>query len=152
MKVNKNIWVGKNKPYNKNSLHFPNGINSGGSGESGGSNVEYIDLSGDLMLADILVSGIEEMKITVENAPFPVEGMVGEGIAIFTLADQLRRTGATVSIIAVSYNRDAAAIIKQEGVVTTQTAYETLVSKGESYVEAYNNAPRITKEEFYSLE
>ena len=28
MKVNKNIWVGKSKPYNKNSLHFPNGINS----------------------------------------------------------------------------------------------------------------------------
>ena len=29
MKVNKNIWVGKNKPYNQNSLHFPNGVNSG---------------------------------------------------------------------------------------------------------------------------
>ena len=38
MKVNKNIWVGKNKPYNKNSLHFPNGIDSGSSGNvpSGG--------------------------------------------------------------------------------------------------------------------
>ena len=29
MKKNKNIWVGKNKPYNQNSLHFPDGINSG---------------------------------------------------------------------------------------------------------------------------
>lgn len=29
MKVNKNVWVGKNKPYNRNSLYFPNGINSG---------------------------------------------------------------------------------------------------------------------------
>lgn len=36
MKVNKNIWVGKNKPYNQNTLHFPNGINlDGGLGEDG---------------------------------------------------------------------------------------------------------------------
>lgn len=40
MKVNKNIWVGKSKPYNQNSLHFPNGINSG-SGSSNGGGEEY---------------------------------------------------------------------------------------------------------------
>lgn len=32
MKVNKNIWVGKSKPYNQNSLYFPNGVNSDGGG------------------------------------------------------------------------------------------------------------------------
>lgn len=36
MKVNKNIWVGKHKPYNQNSLHFPNGINLDGDTPSGG--------------------------------------------------------------------------------------------------------------------
>lgn len=42
MKVNKNIWVGKNKPYNQNSLHFPNGINlDGGSSNGGGGGEEY---------------------------------------------------------------------------------------------------------------
>lgn len=40
MKVNKNIWTGKNKPYNRNSLYFPNGINSGG-GSSNGGGEEY---------------------------------------------------------------------------------------------------------------
>lgn len=29
MKINKNIWTGKNKPYNRNSLYFPDGVNSG---------------------------------------------------------------------------------------------------------------------------
>lgn len=36
MKVNKNIWTGKNKPYNQNSLYFPNGINLDGDAPSGG--------------------------------------------------------------------------------------------------------------------
>lgn len=40
MKINKNIWGGKNKPYNQNSLHFPNGVNSGG-GSSSGDGEEY---------------------------------------------------------------------------------------------------------------
>lgn len=35
MKVNRNIWVGKSKPYNQNSLHFPNGINLDGGSSSG---------------------------------------------------------------------------------------------------------------------
>lgn len=29
MKINKNIWTGKNKPYNRNSLYLPNGAISG---------------------------------------------------------------------------------------------------------------------------
>lgn len=50
MKVNKNIWVGKNKPYNQNSLHFPDGIDSGetaggGDAPSGGIKLVCFDLS-----------------------------------------------------------------------------------------------------------
>ena len=42
MKVNKNIWTGKNKPYNRNSLYFPDGIDSGETaGGSGESNITY---------------------------------------------------------------------------------------------------------------
>lgn len=157
MKVNKNVWVGKNKPYNKNSLHFPNGIDSGsggdapsGGGESG-SNIEYIDLKGDLVLGDILTGGIVEMKATIENTDFPIEGAIGVGTAVFPLLAQLKNTGATVNLIAISYNRDAVIVTKQDGVVVTQTAYEQLASQGESYVELYNSAPRLTKEEFYNL-
>lgn len=42
MKINKNIWTGKNKPYNRNSLYFPDGIDSGETaGGSGESNITY---------------------------------------------------------------------------------------------------------------
>lgn len=63
MKVNKNIWVGKNKPYNQNSLHFPDGITAGGGstptppsgGESGGSNWRYFDTTKATVTEDSLV-------------------------------------------------------------------------------------------------
>ena len=127
------------------------GITAGGGGAPSGSNVEYLELNGNTWLADKLMGGIVEMKITVENAPFPIEGMIGLGTAVYPMITQFAQMGATANIIAVSYNRDAATIMKQDGVVTTQTAHEVLVSKGESYVEAYNNVPRITKEQFYDL-
>ena len=65
---------------------------------------------------------------------------------------ELQMAGATISFIAVAFDRDAIVSMKQNGVATTQTAYEMLASKGESYVEEYNNLPRITKEQFYTLE
>lgn len=49
MKINKNIWTGKNKPYNRNSLYFPDGVNSdgesGGESGDGGSTFEYLDIT-----------------------------------------------------------------------------------------------------------
>lgn len=127
-------------------------IKKGGGGNSGGSNLEYIDLNGNLGLGDILTGGIVEMKVTIENTDFPIEGVIGVSTAVYPLLTQLKNTGATINLIAISYNRDAVAITKQDGVVVTQTAYELLVREGESYVELYNSAPRLTKEEFYSLD
>ena len=43
MKVNKNIWVGKNKPYNKNSLHFPDGVNLDDTSSGGIPNVPTVE-------------------------------------------------------------------------------------------------------------
>jgi hypothetical protein len=101
---------------------------------------------------DIIAGGIVEMKVAIENAPIPIEGLVGGGMAVFPMVDSLRNMGATVNFIAVSFNRDAVLTMKQDGAVITQTAYEQLASRGEFYIEAYNNLPRITKEQFYTLE
>lgn len=120
----------------------------GGTSES---SIEYLDVRDNITALDILAGGIEEMNVTTENAPIPIEGVIGLGTAVLPLVTELRQMGATVNIIAISYNRDAITMMKQDGVVITQTAYEQLVSKGESYVEAYNNLPRITKEQFYDL-
>lgn len=43
MKVNKNIWVGKNKPYNQNSLHFPDGVNLDDTSSGGIPNVPTLE-------------------------------------------------------------------------------------------------------------
>lgn len=43
MKVNKNIWVGKNKPYNQNSLHFPDGVNLDDTSSGGIPNVPTVE-------------------------------------------------------------------------------------------------------------
>lgn len=127
------------------------GISGSGGGESGGSNVEYLDINGDMGVADILMGGIEEMSITLENAPIPIEGVIGLGTAVIPLVNEFQQVGATVNINAVAYNRDAVTMMKQNGAVITQTAYEGLVSKGEAYVEIYNKLPRLTKEQFYDL-
>lgn len=104
------------------------------------------------MTLDIITGGIVEMKIAIENAPIPIEELVGGGMAVFPMVDSLRNMGATVNFIAVSFNRDAVLTMKQDGAVITQTAYEQLASRGEFYIEVYNNLPRITKEQFYNLE
>lgn len=103
------------------------------------------------MLLDILGAGFVEVKISVENAPIPIEVLISGGIYAYAMIAELRQMGATVNFIAAAFDRDLTTLMKQDGAVTTQTAYEALVSKGESYVEAYNNLPRITKEQFYDL-
>lgn len=113
------------------------------------SSIEYLDVSGEFMLLDVLGGGFVAIKVSVENAPIPIERFVCNGVYAIALVNELRGAGATVKFIAASFERDAILSVKQNGVVTTQTAYEMLVSKGESYVEAYNNLPRITKEQFY---
>lgn len=104
------------------------------------------------MLLDILSTGVVSMKVSVENAPIPIEGYVCSGFYAVAMNTELQMAGATISPIAVAFDRDAIVSMKQNGVATTQTAYEALASKGESYVEEYNNLPRITKEQFYTLE
>ena len=121
----------------------------GGTSES---SIEYLDVRDNTMTVDIIAGGIVEMKVAIENAPIPIEELVGGGMAVFPMVDSLRNMGATVNFIAVSFNRDAVLTMKQDGAVITQTAYEQLASRGETYVEAYNNLPRLTKEQFYTLE
>lgn len=124
-------------------------VNTNVEGES--SDVEYLDLDDNLLLADMLGAGIVEAKIFVENAPFPIEGFICSGLYFGVLSAQLREMGAIIHFVAASFNRDAVVSMKQSGVVTTQTVYELLVSKGDYYVETYNNLARLTKEQFYDL-
>ena len=95
--------------------------------------------------------GVVSMKVSVENSPIPIEGYVCGGLYATALTAELQKAGAKISSIAVAFDRDAIVSMKQNGAVTTQTAYEVLASKGESYVGEYNNLPRITKEQFYDL-
>ena len=87
MKVNKNIWTGKNKPYNRNSLYFPDGIDSNGTPPSGGGESGHIIKPNgwywkttDAFIAVnlevfVMTSGIYEMITEKEVADFALAYM-----------------------------------------------------------------------------
>lgn len=67
MKVNKNVWTGKNKPYNRNSLHFPDGVNLDDNATSGESNITYYRYDRDNALAVWEDSGNELTLLLYAN-------------------------------------------------------------------------------------
>lgn len=116
------------------------------------SDIEYLDIREHLLLIDILGPGISSMKVLVENATIPIEGYICGGLYCVALNMELQQMGAKVTPIAIAVDKDMIISMKQNGTVVTQTTYEVLVSKGESYVEEYNSLPRLTKEQFYSFD
>lgn len=64
MKVNKNIWTGKNKPYNQNSLYFPNGINLDGDTPSGG---EEYGVYLKILEVDAKIDGGKDSTLNVDS-------------------------------------------------------------------------------------
>ena len=147
MKVNKNIWTGKNKPYNRNSLYFPDGVNSGGTTPAppSGSNVEYLDLSG--------VQGYMKNALLYYSVLAKIQGdSVAYGVQIQPSGFLLAASAMTSLVTAVAidlaipitkYASEESGVEKQE--LTTLDANSELMG-------FLNTIPRITKEEFYTLE
>lgn len=147
MKINKNIWTGKNKPYNRNSLYFPDGIDSGetaGGGESA-SNVEYFDFSGGLneSWAPFLIMSFIEVK----GEPT----LNGQSKKVIAPANVYRTlTGELLSVRQASIDFSMPIILSAGGQTQTATVADFLIQQGATQ-EKLDALPRITKEQFYSL-
>lgn len=139
MKVNKNVWVGKNKPYNKNSLHFPNGIDSGGGGESGDSNVEYL-------VAPRTEDNRWGMALAYSRAA-KASGIGFEliGTAGVLVAEGILQRPQDIIALAVAFDDIAAKSLEIN--FTVREAFEQLGFT----TEELDAIPRLTKEEFYNL-
>lgn len=143
MKVNKNIWVGKNKPYNKNSLYFPNGVNLDGDTSSGESTIEYLDVSG----GDFATNPSSKSGLMLASSAFRVKG---EGYLNILPSLFLMMHQEDISI----ENIKAFKIDMNEMYLETNAEPKTIKEELEkSYGKEYlASIPRITKEEFYNLE
>lgn len=153
MKVNKNIWVGKNKPYNRNSLYFPNGVNSGGTTPappSGGeSSIEYLDVSGlgaiNAYLRQILVQFADFVKIKTESSSGVGVSLDGMGMLFGGVDDT-----ACVAI-AIDFSRHVkgrSSVRELDASIFDLLTTETNISTAEQL----DSIPRITKEQFYNLD
>lgn len=114
------------------------GITAGGGGESGGSTIEYLDISG--------LSGYAKMDLCMYS--LAVKGLLGEqqmaGLptnAYFTA--QGKSTDVTACII--DFSLEIKAMV--EGSIMTMTVGEQIKNSGTDI----DSLPRITKEQFYDL-
>ena len=121
----------------------------GGSGESGGSNVEYLDVRGvDWVTTETMMMGIEHMKYQTTGSDGSKQIVVSTGtLAAFSLM-MLMQVGGTVSVLAIAYNRDALFVKELAGSISSTTAYNMLTPSRREQLDAL---PRITKEQFYDL-
>ena len=128
------------------------GITSGGSGESGGSNVEYIDVSGlgdtNESLRNGLVMFADIVKSKNEKGTFVGFCLVG----IQTLFGFTTNNATTCVAVAVDFSRHIKAIINKEGQVIEMSIFDIFVTMVGATAEQLNALPRITKEEFYTLD
>ena len=113
---------------------------SAGGGESGGSNVEYLDVSGvdSVLLTNIYAIGIPYAKGEVDGmimaAPFSA---FGNNLTIENMK-------------AIGVDTSTQVAMKVGGQSMTMTFLEALNLRGYTAVEQFNAIPRITKEQFYS--
>ena len=143
MKVNKNIWTGKNKPYNRNSLYFPDGIDSGitsGGGESA-STIEYFVY--DKGTAAAVATYAQYVKIEA------MEGMLKAVMPYSpTTSEIIEQMGGKTKAFGANLNERV--LLVQGDVFRDSTILETLAENGITR-EKIDSIPRITKEEFYDL-
>lgn len=145
MKINKNIWTGKNKPYNRNSLYFPNGIDlDGESGESGGGTMEYLDLSGVDRSVKVAVG---QYAVYVKAILEKYNGKV-TGVPLYVIESLVDDPFEAISAIAIDF---ASEVLQEMGgsSVRTSTA-ESVLLYGTTQADI-DAIPRITKEQFYDL-
>lgn len=158
MKVNKNIWTGKNKPYNRNSLYFPNGIDTNGTPPSGGggsgesaSTIEYLDVSGlgdtNQSLRNALVAVADIVKSKNEDGTF-----VGACLLGIQLLTGVTNNATTCVAVAVDLSRHIKGKSIEAGGALDMSIAEILIMMTSITQELLDSIPRITKEQFYTLE
>lgn len=149
MKVNKNVWVGKNKPYNKNSLHFPDGITAGGgstptppSGGESASTIEYLDVSGlNNDNKSVLIMYALQLKLTGESVVLGTQ-IISHGM--------YSRTPMPSVVTAISMD---VTMPMTKYVSDSQSDKQELTTLEEMGISVFtDNLPRLTKEQFYSLD
>ena len=135
--------MGKNKPYNQNSLYFPDGINSDDDISSGESTIEYLDVSG----GDFATNPSSKSGLMLASSAFRVKG---EGYLNILPSLFLMMHQEDISI----ENIKAFKIDMNEMYLETNAEPKTIKEELEkSYGKEYlASIPRITKEEFYNLE
>lgn len=160
MKVNKNIWTGKNKPYNRNSLYFPDGIDSGetaGGGESGGSNFEHLDITnvtgmgGQLKILLLQMAYMCKVPQTFKVGGHTFKQGINSAGSYMFMAGAFSPSSEEFDTV---MNGITAMSINFSDTINTQGQALTIGEIFAMYgVQAEIDAiPRITKEQFYNLD
>lgn len=118
---------------------------SGGSGESGGeaSSIEYLDITNVANNKELLLQN--SLQANVNSTEFK---MIGPSLAIYGILNDLNGNYASL-YIEIDFNSKIYIIRGVEKV--EHTVGEYLVMAG-IYQSTLDSIPRITKEQFYSLE
>jgi hypothetical protein len=124
----------------------------GGSGESGGSTLEYLDLSGNSPLRDALITFSYLIKTdgfriehTGSNTWHAERGIIVSGNLLVTVLgmtyDDYRIVKDSIKAVAVDFNTE---IVMQDTIMPIKDVFT-------GAEEMLNAIPRLTKEEFYDL-
>lgn len=116
------------------------GISGGGSGEGGGSNIEYLD-----------VSGMEDKTVVFEWATsarlvIPQYAIIVSPVG--RLVETLKNVGYDC-VKAIGVDTSSIVAMRQGEDVVSMTMAEYISMSGNS--ELFDSIPRITKEQFYDL-
>ena len=122
---------------------------SGSPNEGENSNIEYLDVSGlenEDCFAGLLQASVS-LKAKISNGLMEGIEVVGITMAMFAMMNSNIRDVKSVCI-------DFTSIVSQKmsGVVESMTVEDMLVSGGSVTKEQLDAIPRLTKEQFYSLD
>lgn len=128
------------------------GISAGGSGESGGSNVEYLDLSGDSPLRDGLISFCYLIKTDGFNVEHPDGGSTSARRGIVPASNLVPTVigmtyveysiiVASIKAVAIDFNTE---IVMRDAIMPIKDIF----TGAEELLDAI---PRLTEAEFYDL-
>lgn len=128
------------------------GISAGGSGESGGSNIEYLDVRNS-ELRDALIAFCYLIKTDGFNIKRPDGGTLNAGRGIVPAGNMIQAiinishegysiVAGSIKAVAIDFNTE---VVMQDNMVTIKAIF----TEAE---ELLNAIPRLTKAEFYNLE
>ena len=149
MKVNKNIWVGKSKPYNRNSLHFPDGINSGSDGDapSGGESGdwEYYDCSNSTEMAQYATyfSGIVKKAEVRDDVMSNIK--IGCYLFAYCSSDYDKHIALAIDYSQSCVDANGERTLREQIALYPKSELAQMAGM-------FQSLPRLTKEQFYSLD